>query len=47
MPTINNYRINKLMNKFKTNKLETTKMCFLNPYNTALKLSLLLQLPIT
>lgn len=47
MPTINNFRINKLMNKFKTNKEETTKNCLTNPFNTAMKLSYLLQLPMT
>jgi hypothetical protein len=47
MPTINNFRINKLMNKFKINKEDTVKNCFTNPFITSIKLSYLLQLPMT
>ena len=47
MPTINNFGINKLMNKFKTNKVKTIKKCFTNPFITSIKLSYLLQLPMT
>jgi len=46
MPTVYSYRINKLMNKFKTNN-NTIKNCYINPFNTAMKLSYLIQLPMT
>ncbi len=45
--TVNVFRLNKLLNKFKTNKLQTIDNCFQNPFIVALKLSHLLQLPIS
>ena len=45
LPTLYNFRFNKLMDKIKTNS-ETIQECFNNPYTIALKLSYLLQLPI-
>ncbi len=47
IPLSNSYIINKLMNKFKTNKTQTINSSFMNPYNAAIKLSYILQYPIS